>query len=208
MGEDSLGGRNVRRATAAEGVSARRGTDPPGRSRLWSRGSWVTLSGAAGESNAQESMAPREGRRSSEGKKALKAKPQERSGSLRGDQGSAAGSKPSRASNGARESAHRTKRRGRKVARLDASRGVSRATTQRVANAHPGVPQGAHASRIRREASAVEDRSPGGESQALTRRKVRATEPGADPPVALKGGARRGQSPSGRGNPVEFGAAR
>ena len=89
------------------GVSARCGADFPGRSKLWSRGSWAALSGEAGESNAQESMAPREGRRSSGRKKALKAKPQERSGSLRGGPGRVAGRKPSRVSKGARESAHR-----------------------------------------------------------------------------------------------------
>jgi hypothetical protein len=56
---------------------------------------------------------------------------------------------------GARESAHLHKRRGRKVARLDASRGCGRAAvTSRSCNR----------SRIRRAGSAVEGQSPGGES--------------------------------------------
>jgi hypothetical protein len=56
---------------------------------------------------------------------------------------------------GVRESVHLHKRRGRKVARLDASRGCGRAAA---------MSRSCNRSRIRRAGSAVEDQSPGGES--------------------------------------------
>jgi hypothetical protein len=153
-GIESLEGLNVRRATAATGVRSHAVRIPWGEqgSEAGLRG-WRLAATPAGLTRrraraSREAPIPGEEQGPEGGTSGAFRVAARRLGRRGGEQAV-------EGVEGVRESVHLHKRRGRKVAGLDASRGCGRAAA---------MSRSCNRSRIRRAGSAVEDQSPGGES--------------------------------------------